>query len=440
VRKETKKFYIETYGCQMNVSDSEIVNSILQENGFIEAVTIDEADIIIFNTCSVRQNAEERVLGRIRNEIARKILKPNLLIGVIGCMAQRLGDKLSKQANRVDFVVGVDNYRQLPQIIANSSKKGVLSDFTQQYADELYSEFKPVRKNNLNAFITIMRGCDNYCSYCIVPYLRGRERSRPSADILKEAETAGSEGYKDITLLGQNVNSYHWNNTDFSRLLSLLNKIETIERIRFITSHPKDLSPKLIETMAQCSKVCEHLHLPLQSGNDKVLKRMNRGYTYSHYREIVRTLRLSIPDIAITTDLIAGFPGESDKDFSDTLEAMKEIRFDFAYMFRYSPREGTKAFLVNDDIPEQDKLARLESMINLQTEITREKYVAQIGKTVEVFVEKTSKKSAAELAGKTRDFKIVVFSGKEDLIGSFQKLKIVDAAGWTLKGNLLNAE
>jgi len=422
----------------MNVSDSEIVSSILQGNGFVAASSIDDADIIIFNTCSVRQHAEERVLGRISNEMSKKQLKPLLKIGIIGCMAQRLGDKLQKQINGVDFVVGVDSYRQLPEVLKLKRPKSDFNSKTKQDSSEMYSEFKPLRKSDLNAFITIMRGCDNYCSYCIVPYLRGKERSRPVEDILQEAYQAGLDGYKDITLLGQNVNSYQWNDTTFPQLLEKLNNIETIERIRFITSHPKDLSDELIDVMSSNEKICEHLHLPMQSGDDTILSKMNRGYTYSHYRKIIDKLRSKIPSIAITTDLIAGFPSETEEQFSKTIAAMRDIMFDFAFMFKYSPREGTAAYKLSYDVPDEIKLERLDRMIKLQNEITLSKYRDKIDEIVEVYVEKISKKSPDELSGKTRDFKIVVFPGTKDLIGSFQKVEITDATGWTLKGKLIN--
>ncbi len=421
----------------MNVSDSEIVSSILLKNGFILADSINVADIIIFNTCSVRKHAEDRVIGRISNEMSRKQINPELKIGVIGCMAQRLGERMKSFSDGVDFVVGVDRYRELPSIIANSFQNGVFRAEITSDDIELYSEFKPLRKDDLNAFITIMRGCNNFCSYCIVPYLRGRERSRPVDDILEEAYQAGLDGCKDVTLLGQNVNSYNCKGVVFSDLLCRLNDIETIERIRFVTSHPKDLSNTLVDTMASCSKVCEHVHLAMQSGDDHILRAMNRGYTYSQYLSKVRYLRDIIPDIAITTDLIAGFPGESEEQFSNTLMAMQEIQFDFAFMFKYSAREGTSAFSLCDNVPEKLKLDRLDRMITLQNDITLQKYRAKIGKTEEVFVEKISKKSSEELSGKTRDYKIVVFPGHTDMIGTFQKVEIVSATGWTLKGKLI---
>jgi tRNA-2-methylthio-N6-dimethylallyladenosine synthase len=432
-----KTFFIETYGCQMNVADSELVNSMLKEAGLKEAKSIDLADIIIFNTCSVRQHAEDRVLGRISNEASRKQLNPDLKIGVIGCMAQRLGDKLLYKRGEVDFVAGVDSYRKIPEIINQCLESDRSCAFYGMDASEMYSEYMPVRKQDFNAFVTIMRGCNNFCSYCIVPYVRGRERSRNIDDIIKEVRQAGLDGYKDITLLGQNVNSYNYGGFNFPKLLQELNRIDTIKRIRFVTSHPKDLSDGLIEVMATTEKVCEHIHLPMQSGNTTILEKMNRGYSFEHYINIISKLRTSIPNISISTDLIAGFPGETIYQFEDTLNAMKDIRFDFAFMFKYSVREGTAAANYREYVTEEEKLSRLDRMIELQSMITNEKYKEKIGQTVELYVEKISKKSEKELAGRTRDFKITVFPGDESLIGQFVSVKIIDATGWTLRGELI---
>jgi tRNA-2-methylthio-N6-dimethylallyladenosine synthase len=421
----------------MNVADSELVSTILLNNGSVQADTIAEADVILFNTCSVRQHAEERAIGRISNEMSRKLANPDIRIGVIGCMAQRLGGKLKEMLGGVDFVVGVDNYQKLPKIIDNSRKWREFQAYDELDNKEIYNDLYPTRKEAFTAFITIMRGCDNFCSYCIVPYVRGRERSRPVDDILKEAANAGKQGFRDITLLGQNVNSYNYKNVHFPELLRKINELEIIKRIRFITSHPKDLSDWLIDAMSACPKVCEHIHLPLQAGDNQVLARMNRGYTIEHYLELITKLRAAIPEIAITTDLIAGFPGETEDQFNSTLAAMEKIRFDYAFMFKYSVRTGTKAETFSDSVPESDKLNRLERMIQLQGEITHSKSREQIGREVEVLVEKISKRNESELAGKTRDFKIVVFPADEKLIGHFVKVEIIDAAGWTLKGRLI---
>ena len=430
------KVFIETYGCQMNVADSEMVASILQSTNFAIAKDIEDADVIIFNTCSVRQHAEERVLGRINNEMSRKKFK-DVKIGVIGCMAQRLGKKLAEINSQIDFVVGVDQYKDLPQIISDLYENSLFTAKTEVNDQEIYKDIYPVHQGKFNAFITIMRGCNNFCSYCIVPYTRGRERSRPTEDILRDVEKVGTEGFKDVTLLGQNVNSYNYRGIDFAELLRKVNEIDTIRRIRFVTSHPKDLSDKVIAAMAESEKVCEHLHLAMQSGDDEILRRMNRGYTAEHFYSIVRKLRKAMPGIAITTDIIAGFPGETEEQFQRTYDLMEKIEFDYAFTFKYSPREGTKAATFPDQIPEEIRLRRLQKLIELQQKITLKKYREQIGKTKEIYVEKVSKKAKEELSGKSRDFKITVFKGDKSLIGKFVNVKITDAVGWTLKGEIL---
>ena len=420
----------------MNVADSELVSTILQNNKFQIAKNVRETDVIIFNTCSVRQNAEDRVLGRISNEMSRKS-KQNLKIGVIGCMAQRLQNKLHAMNKEIDFVVGVDQYKQIPKIIENLFENGNFQKATLVNSNEIYENLYPNRGGELNAFVTIMRGCNNFCSYCIVPHTRGRERSRPLDDILQEVKIAGKNGFKDVTLLGQNVNSYFFEGTNFAQLLRNINGIKTIERIRFVTSHPKDLSDEVISTMTECDKVCEHLHLAMQSGDDDILAKMNRGYTAEHYLEIVQKLRKAMPEIAITTDIIAGFPGETEEQFQKTYDLMKKIEFDYAFTFKYSPREGTKAAEFTNQIDEEIRLNRLQQLIILQQDITKDKYKKQIGKIKEIYVEKISKKSTDEVAGKSRDFKITVFKGDKPLIGQFVKVKIIDAAGWTLRGRLV---
>ena len=482
----------------MNVADSELIISIMTKADFEYTEDINNADIIIFNTCSVRENAENRVIGRISNEISRKATKRELLIGVVGCMAQRLGAELKKQNKKIDFIVGVDQYQNLPEIInicnerinnfyamkeqlnhhrafreristqrvekhhplSFSTNQGISDLFdddinvnTTLDGNEVYKDILPTNTNPFTAFVTIMRGCNNFCSYCIVPYTRGRERSRPVADILREIDQAGNEKRYDVTLLGQNVNSYFYatsakvsphliggikaTHCDFPDLLIKANRIDSIKRIRFITSHPKDLSDKLIETMAACDKVCEHIHLPLQSGNNQILEKMERNYTREHYLSLIEKLRKAMPNIAITTDVIAGFPGETELQFQDTLDIMKEIRFDFAYMFKYSERSGTKATTFPDQIPEEVGLDRLQLLIEQQTEITTQKYKAKIGNIEEIYVESPSKRDGKEMSGKTRDFKITVFEGDESLMGTFVNVKIVGAVGWTLKGKLI---
>ena len=426
------KYFIETYGCQMNVADSELVMTILEKSGFQKAADIADADVILFNTCSVRQHAEDRVIGRINNEMKHKISR-NVKIGVIGCMAQRLGDEIMQLSTGVDFVVGVDQYQLLPQIINSAFHHEMLS-ITDINNEQVYPEIMPVHQDPLKAFITIMRGCNNFCSYCIVPYTRGRERSRNYKEILKDVKIAVDQGRYEVMLLGQNVNSYQYDDISFPHLLEMVNDIPNIKRIRFTTSHPKDLSDPLIKVMADSDKICQHFHLAMQSGDDKILARMNRGYTAGYYYDLIMKLRKAMPEIAITTDVIAGFPGETEEQFMNTYNLMKDIEFDFAYMFKYSPRTGTKAASFIDQIPEEIRLERLQRLIAQQEKITYKKYQEQIGKTREIYVEGISRKSDDEVAGKTPDFKVAVFPGTKDKIGKFINVKIVDAVGWTLKG------
>lgn len=427
------KFFVETYGCQMNVSDSELITTMLLNAGLEAAHNIDEADVILFNTCSVRQHAEDRVLGRISNEQGKKMQNPNLKIGVLGCMAQRLGDDLMKQYPYIDFVVGVDQYHQLPALILGENHL-TLNDFD---TNQLYSQVYPSRNEGLSAFVTIMRGCDNFCSYCIVPHVRGRERSRAMDEILKEVADAGERGFKDITLLGQNVNSYHWQDVRFPTLLKEVAQISSIERVRFVTSHPKDLSDGLIDIMATEKRVCEHIHLPMQSGNSDVLAAMNRGYTAAHYEDLIHRLRAAIPNIAITTDIIAGFPGETESQFRDTCSMVERVEFDFAFCFKYSPREGTKAANFTMQLPEETRLRRLQELIEVQRKSTYHRFKAQVGLVKQVYVEGISRKSELDVSGKTRDFKITVFPGTTDLIGKFVDVKIVGATAGTLIGELV---
>lgn len=421
------KFYLETYGCQMNVADSELVSSILVSAGWEAAESIDAADLILFNTCSVRKHAEERVLGRISNEKHRKQDHPALKIAVLGCMAQRMGKRLLESDIGVDFVVGVDQYQQLPHLL--QQERAADTEFD---AHQIYPGLQPRSGGTTCGFVTIMRGCDNFCSYCIVPHVRGRERSVDVGQIIAQVRSFGDKGLKDVTLLGQNVNSYRWQNYNFPQLLRELNKVDSILRLRFITSHPKDLSDELIDSMAACDKICEHIHLPLQSGNNEVLKAMNRKYSVEDYLLLVDKLRKAIPAISLTTDLIAGFPGESDSQFEQTLQAMRRIEFDYAFCFKYSEREGTAACDLPGQVPETERLKRLQCMIDLQREITLRKFSAQVGRSVEVYVEALSKKSPAQVSGKTRDYKIAVLSGSESDIGKLKTGRVIKATAGTL--------
>lgn len=414
----------------MNVADSELVTSMLIDAGHTPVSSIDDAEVILFNTCSVRQHAEDRVLGRISNEKYRKRTQHGLKIGIIGCMAQRMGKRLMDIESGVDFVVGVDQYHELGRILEET--KPIDSEYTEMDSGQIYKGIRPQREDKHCGFVTIMRGCDNFCSYCIVPYVRGRERSRPADEIIFEVQDATLKGLRDITLLGQNVNSFSYQGLDFPDLLKELNQIDSLWRLRFVTSHPKDLSDKLIRTMADCDKVCEHIHLPMQSGDDEVLRQMNRKYDSTHYRNLIYKLRESIPEIAITTDVMVGFPGETEAQFQNTLRLVKELEFDYAFCFKYSFRDGTAAAEYQHQIPEQIRLGRLQQLIDLQREITLRKFQSQIGKTVEVYVESLSRKSELQVSGKTRDFKIAVLDGTEDQIGTLVRAKVTAATAGTL--------
>ena len=418
----------------MNVADSQTIASILCSSGFCLVDDIDLADILIFNTCSVRKHAETRAIGRISNEMARKRENPNLLIGVVGCMAQRKKSKLLKTG--VDFVVGVDEYLYLPSVLSNL-KPLEKSVSTKEDKTQTYEGVYPKRDKSNVGFVSIARGCNNFCSYCIVPYVRGRERSRSVVSIFKEVKKAASEGISEVVLLGQNVNSYKYQKSNFSQLLGRVSEVEGIKRIRFITSHPKDLSFELIDQMRQNTKICEHIHLPLQSGDNDILAAMNRGYTIEHFYSLVDCLRENIADISITTDVMVGFPTESGGQFENTLAAVEKIGFDTAFMFKYSTRSGTLAAKMGGQIDERVKLSRLQKLIEVQSKITQKKYAKKIGKTAEILVEGTSKKGGSQLFGKTRDFKIAVFDGDEKLIGKLVNIKITDSSSATLKGELL---
>lgn len=423
------KFYIETYGCQMNVSDSELITSILLEAGHSHAADIDSCDVLFFNTCSVRKHAEDRVLGRISNEKKRKSTNQGFRIAVVGCMAQRMGEELIKKGIGVDYVFGVDQYQRIPEILGTETSSQYVTDFDPH---QVYPDLMPTHNSTTCGFVTIMRGCNNFCTYCIVPYVRGRERSRPLAEIIEEVRLASSKGLHDITLLGQNVNSYTYDGMDFATLLGKLANVDEVYRLRFITSHPKDLSDSLIDVMASHRNISKHIHLPLQSGDNKILKAMNRYYDIEHYLKLISKLRNAMPDIAITTDLIAGFPGETEAEFMNTLQVMDDVQFDYAFCFKYSNREGTTAAEYTNQIPEPERLRRLQEMIDRQRAITHNKFCSKIGKEVEIYAEDISKKNPNQLSGKTDDYKIAVISGSPDQIGTLIRGKVIAATPGTL--------
>ncbi len=437
--KTIKKLYIETYGCQMNFSDSEIVGSIMSENNYETTFEAAEADLIFINTCSIRDNAEQRVRKRLKELNAYKKKKPGLRIGVLGCMAERLKEKLLEEEKSVDIIVGPDAYRDLPQLLTTveSGQKAINVLLSEE---ETYADITPVRlgENKISAFISIMRGCQNFCSYCVVPYTRGKERSRKPETIINEARDLFEKGYKEVTLLGQNVNSYRWedeNKTDFPELLEQVALINPLLRVRFATSHPKDISDKLIQTIAKYENICNSIHLPIQSGSSKLLKLMNRKYDREWYLERISTIKKHIPSCAISTDIISGFCTESEEDHKDTLSLMREVAYDYAFMFKYSERPDTLAAKkYKDDVPEEVKSRRLTEIIELQRSLSHESNLRDIGKTFEFLVEGFSKKSDAQLFGRNSQNKVAVFPKKDYKVGDYVKVKIKSCTTATLIG------
>lgn len=436
------KVYIETYGCQMNVADSEVVSAILLKQNYSLTSVPAEADLILVNTCSIRDNAEIKVKSRIR--ALGSLNKPNgqKIIGVIGCMAERLKDDILQELPEVSLIAGPDSYRDLPRLISIASKNEPGIN-TQLSLEETYAEIKPVRlnENNVSAFISIMRGCNNYCSYCVVPHTRGRERSRDPKTIMSEIDDLVEKNYREITLLGQNVNSYKFL-TSLNKEINFPGLLEKIAlhypdlRIRFATSHPKDMSDELLRVISDHQRICKHIHLPVQSGSSSVLERMNRKYTREDYLQRIEAIRKIVPEASISTDIIAGFPGETEKDHQLTLSLMKKTGYDFAYMFKYSERPGTLAGKkYKDDISDETKTIRLNEIISLQNELSLISKKNDIGKEFEVLVEGTSKKSENQLFGRTSQNKVVVFPKQNHLPGNYVKVKIKDCTSATLIGH-----
>ncbi len=433
-----KKFYIETYGCQMNVADSEVVASILGMEAYESSTKPEEADLILLNTCSVRDNAEQKIIARLKALQAYKRKNPRLIIGVLGCMAERVKEQLILE-HGADLVAGPDAYLDLPNLIraAGLGEKAVNVELS---TTETYREVLPLRLGNyrVSGFISIMRGCDNFCSYCVVPYTRGRERSRDPQSILNELADLRSKGYREVTLLGQNVNSYVYEGLDFAALLSMVADAAPDMWIRFTTSHPKDMSDKLLETMASRPNTCKHIHLPVQSGSSRILKLMNRRYTREDYLARVASIRSILPAASISTDLFCGFHSESAEDHQMTLSLMREVGFDSAFMFRYSERPGTYAAKhLPDDVPEKVKLARLAEMIGLQNELSAQSNQHEIGKAHTVLVDSWSKRSRERLSGRTEQNKTVVFDKGTAKIGDFVQVRIVNSTSATLLGELV---
>lgn len=443
-----KRFYIESYGCQMNFSDSEIIASILQTSGFGSTRNVDQADLILLNTCSIREKAEQTIRKRLTEFKKIKKQNPGLLIGVLGCMAERLKSKLLEEEKLVDIVVGPDSYRTLPGLI-EEAETGTKAVNVLLSREETYADISPVRinSNGINAFVSIMRGCNNMCAFCVVPFTRGRERSRDNISIINECKDLFQRGFKEVTLLGQNVDSYYWvdpitnHAVDFAMLLEQVALISPNMRVRFSTSHPKDITEKVLQTMKSYHNICKYIHLPVQSGSTRILQLMNRTYTREWYLTKVKRIKEIMPDCAISSDIIAGFCTEDDQDHLDTLDVMRNSKYEYSYMFAYSERPGTLAAKrYKDDVPEEVKKKRLEEIVSLQNKLSFESNLKDIGKKVEVLIEGDSKKSNLQWMGRNSQYKVVVFDKSDSSLqpGDYAWVEVTDCTQGTLLGKLVS--
>ncbi len=420
--------YIETYGCQMNAADSELMAGVLARDGFVAVDAPDAAAVILVNTCAVRDHAEQRVFGRVGQLKRHKA--PGAVLGVVGCMAQRVGERLLQRAPHVDFVVGPDGYRQLPELVRRA-REGDRATVTAFHDTEHYEDIEPRRATGASAWITVQRGCDYRCTFCIVPYTRGSERSRRLSDVVREARGLVEHGVTEVTLLGQTVNSYNDGTHDFADLLRAVGAVDGLRRLRFTSPHPNDFSDRVIAAMAEVEAMCEYVHLPAQSGSDRVLRRMLRRYTRAQYLDVVARLRAAIPDLTLSTDLIAGFPGESDDDFDETLSLVAEVGFDSAYTFRFSPREGTPALRLPDAVPDAVAAERLERLIALVRATARARNAGLVGTSHEVLVEQPATKGRAQLQGRTRHNRVAIFDGPASWVGTYRTVRFTGTTGAT---------
>lgn len=435
------KLYIETYGCQMNFADSDVLAAILAPR-YDRTDAYKSADLILMNTCSIRDHAEQKVLNRLREFVALKKHRAGLHIGIVGCMAERMKDELLEEALRVDLVVGPDAYRQIPDLLDQLEAGGGKGLAVALSEEETYHDIIPLRaaENKVSAFVSIMRGCQNFCAYCVVPYTRGAERSRPMDSIVDEVRRLWDEGYREVTLLGQNVNSYRFGEIGFPRLMAEVAAVSPQLRVRFATSHPKDLSDELLEVMAAHANICPAIHLPVQAGSDSMLKRMNRKYTRQHYLQRVAAIRRYLPDVSLSTDIIAGFCGETEAEHQETLSLMREVGYDSAFMFKYSDRPGTFAHRhYTDDIPEAEKTRRLNEIIALQTELSLACNQKYVGRTVEVLVEGVSEKRGRQYIGRNPQNKVVLFEPTEAAVrpGDYVQVRVTRCSAVTLLGELV---
>lgn len=432
-QQRPRKVYLVTYGCQMNVADSEVVLSIMHGAGYRLTNTLTEADVVFVNTCAVRENAEERVYGRLGEFWRYKKENPAVVVGVLGCMAERLRKNLLQSESSVDLVVGPDEYRKLPELVENAlaGEKGIAVRLSRV---ENYDDIIPLRTEGISAWLSVMRGCDKFCTFCVVPFTRGRERSRTLHSVVKEVEHLSAQGFKEVTLLGQNVNSYRDGEFDFADLLASVARVDRSMRVRFTTSHPQDMSDKLIDTIAEHENICNYIHLPVQSGSDRILQLMNRTYSADHYLKLVDNIKRRIPAVSLSTDIIAGFPTETEDDHRMTLDLMRDVQFDGAFTFKYSPRENTKAWHMGDDVPDEVKVRRLTEIIELQREISWKRNQQHVGQTMEVLVEGPSKKSEEDFCGRTDTNKMVVFPKGDMKPGEYFDIRIERANSATLFG------
>ena len=431
------KYYLETFGCQMNVADSEMIEGILQSKGYYPIKRMDSADIIFVNTCAIREHAEEKVHSRLGVFSKIKNNKPNVIIGVLGCMAQHLKDDILDSKPYVDIILGPDSYRKLPKLLERNKvdKKNIVDTQLSRY--EVYNNFFPSRNEGINAWVSIMRGCDKFCTFCIVPFTRGRERSRSPKNIIDEVKKAVDEGFVEITLLGQNVNSYTYDNYSFDYLLKNIAEINGVQRLRYTSPHPQDMTDDVLYVMSHYDNICNAVHFPLQAGSNEVLKRMNRSYTKSHFIDRAHRIRDILPNCGLSTDIIVGFPGETNSQFEETLNVMKEVKFDSAFTFKYSPRLGTKAYEYSDQILEIDKQERLDKVIKLQKKHTIFRNKEMIGNIERVLVEKNSKRSINQWAGRTDSNKWVIFDKENANIKDLVNVSITNAKGISLHGHLV---
>lgn len=438
----TQYYQILTFGCQMNERDSEILAGQLHEMEYSPTTNLEDADLILLNTCCVRETAENKILGRIGDLKALKSRNPDLIIGICGCMTQQpeVGEKIRLRAPHVDIIFGTHNMHKLPELISRVKEdRKTIVDVWETEGD-IIENLPSKRIEGFKAYVAITYGCNNFCTYCIVPYVRGRERSREMRDIISEVTGLGQDGFKEVMLLGQNVNSYGKDladRKDFADLLLALDKTEGIERIRYMTSHPRDFTDRLIEVIAGSKKVCEHFHLPVQAGSNSVLKRMNRGYSREIYLALVDKIRRHIPHASITTDLIVGFPGETEDDFADTMNLVTQVRFDSAFTFVYNKRSGTPAADMPDQVPDDLKKARIQKLISVQNRISQEKNLLESGKIHDVLVEAVNKNNPEKMEGRTRTGKLVLFSGASNLVGQIVNVRITETGTWHLDGQLI---